>query len=76
MGEPAMINQLGTYATRNGRLVEITRILRNQPIAEGYLLNDGKRVFMVWNTDGYVSRIAENANDIVEFLAFYEPEED
>lgn len=71
-----MINQLGTYATRNGRLVEITRILRNQPIAEGYLLNDGKRVFMVWNIDGYVSRIAENANDIVEFLAFYEPEED
>lgn len=71
-----MISQLGTYATRTGKVVEITRILRNQPIAEGYLLNDGKRVFMVWNTDGYVSRIAESVNDIVEFLAFYDSEED
>lgn len=71
-----MINQLGTYATRTGKVVEITRILRNQPIAEGYLLNDGKRVFMVWNTDGYVSRHHETPNDIVEFLAFYESEED
>lgn len=49
-------------------MVEITRILQSQPIAEGYILSFGARdTFHVWSTDGHFDRQKETDKDIVEF---------
>lgn len=72
-----MINQLGIYRCRNGELVDIVRLLKSQPIAEGYAEKDGKKVMFVWRSeDGYRDRWRESEWDIVEFVAFHESEPD
>lgn len=64
-----MIDQLGFYMTRGGRVVEITRILQSQPIAEGYAITYGTRdTFHIWNVDGYSNRHKETEIDIVSFM--------
>lgn len=63
-----MINCLGIYLTRSGEVVEITRILESQPIAEGYLLNGGfRKSFLIWNVDGSFNRLKQTDHDIVRF---------
>lgn len=64
-----MIHWLGYYLTRGGSVVEITRILESQPMAEGYLLKGGFRdSFHVWNIDGSFNRLKETDRDIVRFM--------
>lgn len=64
-----MIHWLGYYLTRGGSVVEITRLLESQPMAEGYLLKGGFReTFNVWNIDGSFNRLKETDRDIVRFM--------
>lgn len=64
-----MIDCLGYYLTRDGQTVEITRLLANQPMAEGYLMAAGfKKSFHFWNIDGSFNRLKETDRDIVRFM--------
>lgn len=64
-----MIDCLGFYLTRNGQVVEVTRILQSQPIAEGYIVLSGYRdTFHIWNIDGTFNRLKESDHDIVRFM--------
>jgi hypothetical protein len=64
-----MIDCLGFYMTRDGRTVEIVRILESQPLAEGYLMKAGFRdTFHLWNIDGSFNRLKETDRDIVRFM--------
>lgn len=64
-----MIDCLGCYMTRGGNVVEITRILESQPMAEGYVMSAGFRnTFHVWNVDGTFNRLKETDRDIVRFM--------
>lgn len=71
-----MIDCLGFYMTRGGQIVEITRILESQPIAEGYLLKAGFReTYHIWNIDGSFNRLKETDRDIVTFMYGTIPDE-
>jgi hypothetical protein len=71
-----MINQLGFYMTRDNRIVEITRILQSQPLAEGYVTLHGNREsFHVWGLNGYFDRQKETNRDIVSFVRPFSEEE-
>lgn len=71
-----MIDCLGFYMTRGGQMVEITRILESQPIAEGYLLLGGfRQTFHVWNVDGSYNRLKQTERDIVRFVYGSTPDE-
>lgn len=64
-----MIDQLGYYLTRDGRVVEISRILESQRMAEGYLLQGGFRdTCHLWYLDGSCNRLKETDRDIVRFM--------
>jgi hypothetical protein len=64
-----MIDCLGFYLTRDGQVVQITRILEAQPLAEGYLMKAGFRdTFHLWNIDGSFNRLKETDRDIVRFM--------
>lgn len=64
-----MIDSVGYYMTRDGRVVSITRLLENQLIAEGHLMTAGvKKSFHFWNLDGSFNRLKETDYDIVRFM--------
>jgi hypothetical protein len=64
-----MIHSLGYYMTRDGQVVEMTRILESQPLAEGYLLKGGFRdTFHLWHTNGSSNRLKQTDRDIVRFI--------
>jgi hypothetical protein len=64
-----MIRSLGFYMTRSGRMVKITKLYENQPIAEGYIY-DGfiQSTSHIWNVNGNFSRYNEHDYDIVKFI--------
>lgn len=63
-----MIDKLGYYQTRDGRVVKITRIYDSQPIAEGFIKVDGLDIWYIWNCDGSTDRFAEKPRDITQYL--------
>ena len=60
-----MIHSTGFYQTRDGRIVEITKVYSSQPIAEGMI--DQKTY--VWMTDGRVDKWKDTPRDIVRFIS-------
>lgn len=64
-----MIDCLGYYLTKDGRVVEISRILESQRMAEGYILvNNSRDTFHLWYLDGSCNRLRETDRDIVRFM--------
>lgn len=64
-----MINQLGFYEARSGKVVKITKLYENQPMAEGFIY-DGflQKTFHVWNVSGAFLRWGDHDFDIIRFM--------
>lgn len=58
-----VINKLGLYKTRNGRIVKITSISKTKNIATGFTEDDGE--VDTWQLDGSYCLTIEGNLDIV-----------